>query len=553
MREVLIIGSGLAGLSAAIECAERGFGSVIISDQPSWCSQSVMAAGGINAALDNGDDGDSVEQHELDTWEAGCRLADRAAIHALAVSAPSVIGFLEDCGVIFSRDKNGRVSQRYFGGQKKKRTCYSNANIGKQLVCGLEQRVRLYEHNGLIRLLDHHIFFDFVRRADEICGVTVLDRFSGEHMLLEGPVIAASGGLNGLFGRTTGSVHSDGCVSAAAYLAGAKMANLEMIQYHPTTILTKSKNVLISEAARGEGGRLFAYRGGEKWYFCEEWFGERGNLMPRDVVSRAIDRVLGGHEADPSETVWLDLTGIDREKTRRSLAEVCSVCQEFIGLDPVKEPIPVVPGVHYFMGGIWVDIAHRASIRGLYAAGECCSQYHGANRLGGNSTLGAIYGGKCAAASCCEDVIGSVVAAESLDNERRSRILEDTKKRLNQRLTDSEGAPRRRAQLQSIMRKAMGITRDEETLLCGKRRLSELITLGEAARAGAVGTEDCAESLREVFSLHTDSLCRLGEAMLQSALNRKESRGAHYRSDYPDADDKYASPTFIACSPQSEY
>lgn len=555
MHEVIIIGSGLAGLSAAIQCAAQGRKAVIISDQPSWCAQSVLAAGGINAALNHGKDGDSISQHEEDTWEAGCHLADREAIHRLAMNASDVIGFLEDCGVIFSRNENGDIAQRYFGGQKKKRTCYSNANIGKQLVSGLEQRTRLYEDKSLIRLLNHHIFLDFIKENDSIGGVFLCDRYTGELLILEGPVIAASGGIGGLFGRTTGSLHSDGSVTAAAYQAGVQMANLEMIQYHPTTILTKSKHMLISEAARGEGGRLFAYQNGQKWYFCEEWYGERGNLMPRDVLSRAIDRVLHSGEADSAQNVWLDLTHLGQEKIEKDLAEIRTLCMDYLGLDPVTEPIPVVPGIHYFMGGIWVDINHRTSMKGLYAAGECCSQYHGANRLGGNSTLGAVYGGRCAADSCCKD-----------DTEGHHQIIHDTEKQeqikstMIQKLAGflpvEDQALMKREQLQTIMRTSMGILRDEEGLLAGRKQLSEFMKEQDMRttnqRLAIEMTEKDEHDLMSIYSYKTELLSRLGDAMLQSAIMRKESRGAHYRLDYPDLDQRYEAPTLIVNTEEGE-
>lgn len=549
MCEVLIIGSGLAGLSAAITCAEQGKKAVIISSQPSWCSQSVLAAGGINAALNNGNDEDSVTEHEKDTWEAGCCLADREAVHNLACNAPSTIRFLEECGVVFSREEDGRIAQRYFGGQKKKRTCYANAGIGKQLVSGLEQRIRYYENRGLIRLLDHHIFLDIIKEQNEIRGVLIFDRFQNKMQALEGPVIVASGGMSGLFGRTTGALHSDGSVTAAVYMAGVKMANLEMIQYHPTTIMTKSKSILISEAARGEGGRLFTYRKGEKWYFCEEWYGEHGNLMSRDVVSRAIDRVLKGGEADNSKTVWLDLTQLDSVKVENKLLEVCSVCEDYLNLNPVKEPIPVVPGIHYFMGGIWVDIHHRTSMKGLYAAGECCSQYHGANRLGGNSTLGAVYGGQCAAISCCQDYDVSN-AKEQYQADESNHQISDMTDRLKSYSLNSDKAYQKRNELQEIMRTSMGIIRNGESLMIGKDKLSNYIDENKANMEKKVAFGDKSISLIDIYSYQTNILSHLGKAMIQSALERKESRGAHYRLDYPDTEEQYTVPTYITYQPR---
>lgn len=544
MSNILVIGSGLAGLSAALRCAENGRKSVIISEQPSWSSQSVLAAGGINAALDNCGENDTQLQHENDTWESGCHLADREAVHNLSEHAPLVIKYLEDCGVIFSRNKDGSIAQRNFGGQKKKRTCYSNANIGRQLVSGLEQKVRYYESKGMIEILDHHIFLDIIKEEEMVCGIIVADRYSGRLMAIEGQVIVASGGMSGLFGNTTGSVHSDGSVTAALYMAGVKLSNLEMIQYHPTTARTVSKNMLISEAARGEGGRLFAYRGGKKWYFCEEWFGENGNLMPRDVVSRAIYKVLNGSEADKSDVVWLDLTHIDKAVIENKLSEVNELCLKYLGINPANEPIPVVPAIHYFMGGIWVDVNHRTSIKGLYAAGECCSQYHGANRLGGNSTLGAIYGGQCAAEACIKDNS----AARNVTKDSLDGLLKNMSAQLNQYTTQRDRAQNNRNKLQLIMRESMGIIRDNAGLTAGKDKLEQLNLTGNKSGNKRDMSENSLEkqqtnisiaNLLDIYSYNTFNMSRLGNAMLDSALERKESRGAHYRSDYPDTDKSY--------------
>ena len=530
MKEIIIIGSGLAGLSAAIKCAQKGQNVVIVSAQPSSCSQSVMAAGGINAVLPDNTENDTIKEHENDTIKSGCYLADAQAVHNLAENAPHIIEFLEQCGVVFSRDKKGAIAQRYFGGQQKKRTCYSNSNIGKQLMSGLEQRVRYYENKGLIRVLDHHLFLQLVIRDDNVLGAVIIDRNTLEFHVLKGPVIIASGGLGGLFKNVTGTLHSDGTVTAALYEAGVRMSNLEMIQYHPTTIQTRIKNMLISEAARGEGGRLFAYKGGQRWYFCEEWFGENGNLMPRDIVSRAIYKVIGGNEADPAHTVWLDITSVGKEKMNEKLKEVREMCIDYLGIDPVKEPIPVVPAVHYFMGGIYVDVDHRASLHGLYAAGECCAQYHGANRLGGNSTLGAIYGGQCAAESACSDKV--FISDESDDG----RIIEDCRKNiiLHSRMKIS------REEIQKIMQDSMGIIRNEQGIREG---LQKIENIKKSCKLSEV-TQDkiCSENI-EYYQNYL--LCGLSEAMLMSADQRKESRGAHYRSDYPQTNDKYTSPTII--------
>ena len=545
--EVIIIGSGLAGISAAIRCAQNHIKSVLVSAQPSHCAQSVLAAGGINAVLKGNSENDTISQHADDTWNAGCQLADQEAVARLAANAPGIIDFLQKSGVIFSRDVSGRVAQRYFGGQRKKRTCYSHSGIGKQMINGLEQKVRCYCNQGLIRVLDHHVFLSPIISSRQTQGAVIVDAYSGKLSYLIGPVIAASGGINQVMGNTTGSIHSDGSVTAALYAAGVTMANLEMIQYHPTTIRTVTKNVLISEAARGEGGRLFSYRNGQKWYFCEEWYGENGNLMPRDVVSRAIDRVLREKLSDDTDNVWLDITHLGEKVINDSLAEVRTLCLDYLKLDPVYEPIPVVPGVHYFMGGIWVDCEHRTSQQGLYAAGECCFQYHGANRLGGNSTLGAIYGGQCAADSVCSDIKNNIVTTDTLIISAAETAIQKQHDQLSSFRINMDDSLSLRLALQNIMQNCMGITRDEKSLKNGLVKLSQWQQKNAHLELSASETE-ATDDLTYFYKYQTYLLAKLGIGMVQSALLRKESRGAHFRTDYPDTDPEYGKPTIMQYS-----
>ena len=499
--QVNIVGAGLAGLSAAIKLAEKNISSNLISLLPSERSQSVLAEGGINGALNTMGEDDEPAFHMADTLKAGVYIADEEAVKGLTFNAPLILKDLKRLGVPFNL-KNEQIQLRNFGGQKKKRTAYARSSTGKVLMTALIDEARRHEASGLITRYPHHELMGFIISEGKCSGVTIRDTYTGMQQLLSGPVILATGGMNGIFpGMTTGTVTNSGDAAAMAFAAGVCFSNLEMIQYHPTTIGIAGKRCLVSEAARGEGGRLFIMRGGSKWFFMEEKYPELGNLMPRDVVAREMYFV--SHSSECQDQVYLEMMHLPKETWQKKLPDLRAEVQHYLGIDPAKEPIPVEPGIHYFMGGIDVDINHRTNIENLYAAGECCSQYHGANRLGGNSTLGAIYGGRVAA----KDLAERIEAGEI--NEIKAPEAELP-------VCDEPARPEFIEALSKTLLGALGIVR------CGEK-------LEEAVQAVRMtGREGLGE--REINRLN------LAEAMLLSASFRKESRGAHYRSDYPDRD-----------------
>ncbi len=491
-----IIGAGLAGLSAALTLAEQNIPCNLVSYAPSERSQSVMAEGGINAALDTSGEHDTIEEHYADTIKGGVYLADENAVWGLCSHAPEIVKKLDRLGVPFSHNDKGIV-QRYFGGQKKKRTAYVKASTGKMLVTALIDEVRKYEVKGLITRYPRHRFAQLMLDNGACQGVQIADRFTEEPIALSGAVIIACGGMAGLFdGMTTGSTHNTSDVAATLFAQGVELSNLEFVQYHPTTIGISGKRLLISEAARGEGGRLFVRRNSEPWYFMEEKYPELKNLMPRDVVSAEMVAVTSRDDCE--DQVYLDMTGIDKKVWKTRLSDLRDQCVHYIAVDPMKEPIPVSPGIHYFMGGIRVDENHRTNIKNLYAAGECACQYHGANRLGGNSLLGAIYGGRVAA----ESVMKNHIEETDID-------VQDT--------TYSEVSPLLAERISTILYRALPIMRNESDMKAAQQELNAMLTpnLNEA------------EKRRLSLAL----------AMVQSAIERKESRGAHKRVDYPERDD----------------
>ncbi len=527
MRRVVIIGAGIAAMSAALTLAEQGWKSVLVSPMISERAQSVMAEGGINAALDTMGEGDSVRAHFCDTMAAGCGLADPNAVADLTAHGPETVRALASLGVPFHTTASGDITLRPFGGQKKRRTAFVRSSTGRQIVTALARACRREEKAGRIVRLSHHWLQQILTAEGRCTGCIVRDGRMGRFDVLAGPVLLASGGLNGLFGKTTGSVQNTGAATALAYAVGAACGNLEMIQYHPTTVPISGKRVLISEAARGEGGRLFLRRGGEKWYFMEEKYPELKNLMPRDVVSWEIEQVC---RETGEDRAWLDLTGVDPAVFDERLEDLRAFCLEFLHLDPQKEPVPVYPGIHYFMGGVYVDRAHRSTLPGLYAAGECACQYHGANRLGGNSLLGAVYGGRRAAETLLRD---DGPPAPPPDAQARwtaaLREIENRPGRVSCRAAEGR--------MNEAMNDCLGIRRCEEELAAGAKTLADLSTSLAAGYDPSAGAP-------EQYLLERRLI--LARAMVDSARARRESRGAQYRTDYPKRDDGAFQKTTLA-------
>ena len=509
MNKINIAGAGLAGLSAAISIAEAGFSCNLISLQPSERAQSVLAEGGINAALNTMGEGDTPEEHFQDTMKGGAFLADPNAVEGLAYTAPEIIEKLLTIGTPFQMDGKG-VVLRNFGGQKKKRTVYAKSSTGKVIMTALIDEGRKYESSGRITRYPHHQVLEILSE-DRICrGLKILDTYTDEVQYLSGPVIIACGGLNGFFPEfTTGTVANTGDLAAELFSEGVEFANLEFIQYHPTTVAIPGKRMLISEAARGEGGRLFIERSGKKWYFMEELYPELGNLMPRDVISREMTRVLARDDCEGP--VCLDMTGISKKTWEKKLSDLREEIREYLSIDPAKEPVSVYPGIHFFMGGIRVDEGHKTSMENLFAAGECVCQYHGANRLGGNSMLGAIYGGRIAAQSAMK------LEHENYEEKTSYHISAEEKQ-------DFYVSPKSAAELKGILADSLGIIRNGDDLNKGIERIDNLLKDNNLT----------AMEKKRIL---------LGKAMILSALAREESRGAHFREDYPEADEAYRKTT----------
>jgi len=397
---IIVVGGGLAGLSAVIKIAEMGGTVDLFSIVPVKRSHSVCAQGGINAAKNLKGEGDSTWQHFDDTIYGGDFLANQPPVKQMCDAAPGIIDLLDRMGVPFNRTPEGLLDFRRFGGTLYNRTAFSGATTGQQLLYALDEQVRRYESEGKVKKYEHWEFLSAVLDGNRVGrGICAMDlRSMAVRTFPADAIIVATGGIGAIFGKSTNSVVCTGSAQSALYQQGCYYANGEFIQVHPTSIPGEDKLRLMSESARGEGGRVWVPKkpgdkrdpksipASERWYFLEEWYPKYGNLVPRDVATRAIFKVVYEHHLgiDGKPMVYLDLTHIDRKILDRKLEGILEIYEKFVGDDPRDTPMKIFPGMHYTMGGLWVDFKQVTNITGIYAAGECDYQYHGANRLGAN-------------------------------------------------------------------------------------------------------------------------------------------------------------------------
>ena len=526
MKKVLIIGSGIAGMTCAIECAKKGMKASLVSPYPSERAQSVLAAGGINAVLSDKADGDSIDCHVDDTLKGGCYIAGRNSVRRLCEDAPDIIRWLEHIGTVFSTDTDGTIRQRAFGGQSYNRTCYCGASTGKHIVTALIMEARRLEGLGMIERYTGFDFYSALITNGECCGAILYNRLTEElEACCADCLVIATGGMNALFRMSTGSSLCDGYAAGKLFEQGVELKNLEFIQYHPTTIVTGQKRMLVSEAARGEGGRLYYEENGKRVYFMENLFGERGNLMPRDVVSRCME--------ETGKDISLDVSFLGKDRIMQRIPEVYELCRKYRGIDISTQSIPVVPSVHFFMGGIAVNNEHETNIRNLYAIGECASIYHGANRLGGNSLLAAIHGAR--------------VAAESIEKRSSGALQYNPVQELYEARERIAGIKRSKSSfpvmyirdiLAQNMQDDLGIERNQARLQKGIDDISYYLSIADKLNY------DKSERIYYIYSL--ESILKAAKATLICALSRKESRGAHIRSDYPKTEAEWAASTIIS-------
>jgi succinate dehydrogenase / fumarate reductase flavoprotein subunit len=499
--DAIIVGSGGAALSAAIELKLQNKNIVVVTKSSVTSSQTVQAQGGINGVMNNTD---SIDSHISDTKKSAHGLCDDKMVEYMCNEAPNIIKWLDSIGVPFNRDEKGKIDQRKLGGASFNRANYSSDYTGLKILHTLYDKARSLG----VTFIEDAMLLNLINENDSICGITYLSLKDTEvYQLLGSNTILATGGYGGVYHNyTTNSIDTTADGIIAAYNAGANLENLEMVQFHPTAL--KDKFILISESARGEGGYLVT---SDEKRFVDE-------LLPRDVVAREITKKL------KEEDVFLDLRHLGKEKILHLMPQEYKLAHDYLGLKMDQELIPIIPACHYSMGGIKVDATLRTTLNNLYAIGEVSSSgVHGANRLGGNSLLEIVTFGKKVAYDLEYDFI---------PEDKEYKIMSESKNKIAQ-LLNNDGASlfTIKNQLGQLMYENVGLFREESLLNNAQKKIESFME-----QYSQLGIKDKSKvfnmELKQLLELENLLLC--AQLIIESASLRKESRGAHYRLDYQD-------------------
>ena len=595
-HRVIVVGGGLAGLSASVRVAEAGLPVDLFSLVPVKRSHSVCAQGGINACNEvSRQQGYSEYEHFDETIYGGDFLADQHPVLEMANWAPRVIDLLDRMGVPFNRTSEGNRDLRLFGGSLFKRTHFAGATTGQQLLYAFDEQTRRYESEGMVTKYEFWEFLGPIIEENRCVGIVAQDvRTMQIRAFRADAVIMATGGCGLVFGKSTNSVICTGAAAARCYRAGAWYGNAEMIQVHPTAIPGADKLRLMSESARGEGGRIWVPRKkndqrdprqiseAERWYFLEEKYPAYGNIVPRDIATREIFDLCVNHGmgVKGENQVYLDLTHKPREYLDRKLGGILEIYEKFVGEDPREVPMRIFPGVHYSMGGLWTKYAkgsynpetprtkHKSgslppldakigqglapgnpinmmtNIEGLYAFGEVNFAYHGANRLGANALLSCIFDGLFCGVSVVNYVrdgaYSSKPVAEAAPAPFDSAVSRenDRVKKLLSTVAQSEDP----ATNPYLIGRELG---DEMTTACTVVRtgtrleacMNKIASLKERYSRAVLPDSAAWSNQALAHARSVGDMLVLAEAMAKGAYGRKESRGAHYRPDFPDRND----------------
>lgn len=570
-----------------MKLAEAGHKVKLFSLVPVKRSHSVCAQGGINGAVNLRGEGDSPYLHFEDTITGGDFLNHQPPVMRMAERAPAVIYLLDRMGVPFNRTAEGLLSFRRFGGTLKHRTAYAGATTGQQLLYALDEQVRRWESLGRVEKYEGWEFLGIIKDSEGRCrGLTCQDLKSMKiEAFATDSVIMATGGNGLIFGKSTNSIINTGAAVSICYQAGVHYGNPEMVQIHPTAIPGEDKCRLISESVRGEGGRIWVPRDpmdarppvdipeNDRWYVCEEMDPKYGNLLSRDIVSFIIYCVCRMNRGIKGrQQVYLDITQLHNERggpyTRDQINDklegVLEIYEKFMREDPIATPMRIYPAVHYTMGGLWVDYEtngdntwdpdsprnQMTNIPGLYAAGECEFQYHGANRLGANALLACLVGGEIAAEGVMSYLTKGDVAADSLSSAAVEEAQREKQSEYDQ-LRQSNGKEnpyQLHAELAEVMWNNCGIWRVQNDLLAAREKLDEL-----TLRARQCDLVDNSGWTNQAvpFARAVIHMIEASKAIVGGAIDRQESRGAHFKMDTPERDDtNWLKSTLATWTPQ---
>ncbi len=546
---IIVVGGGLAGLASVIKIAEAGGKVDLFSIVPVKRSHSVCAQGGINAAKDLKGEGDTVLKHFDDTVYGGDFLANQTPVKNMTAQGPAIIDLLDRMGVPFNRTPEGLLDFRRFGGTLYQRTAFAGATTGQQLLYALDEQVRRHESEGKVTKYEGWEFLSAVLDDSGVArGISAMNLRTMEVLTFPADaVIICTGGNGAIFGKSTNSVVCTGSAQSALYQQGAFYANGEFIQVHPTAIPGEDKLRLMSESARGEGGRVWVPRDrnekrtarsipeADRYYFLEERYPKYGNLVPRDIATREIFKIVyeDNMGIDGQPMVYLDLTHLSKERLHK-LEGILEIYEKFVGDDPREVPMKIFPGVHYTMGGLWVDLDQATNIPGIFAAGEADYSIHGANRLGANSLLSCIYGGFVAGPNAM--AYAKSLKPASGDGGHAAELARQHA--LNSQLLSSTGKEnpfKLWRELGETMTKHATIVRYNSGLDEADAKIVELL-----ARYKNINLSDKSQwaNTSFAFTRQLQNMLELARVIVQGARQRDESRGAHYKPDFPTRNDE---------------
>ena len=568
-KEVIVVGGGLAGLAAAMKLAEQGIKVKLISVTHVKRSHSVCAQGGINAAMNLKGEDDSPIIHAYDTIKGGDFLAHQPPILEMCLCAPKIIMMMDRFGCTFNRTPEGNLDFRRFGGTLYNRTAFCGASTGQQLLYSLDEQVRRYEVKGLVEKFEHHEFMRLVLdEKGETCGIVVQNLLNlNLEVMKADAVVLGTGGPGMIYKKSTNSTFCTGAANGRLYMQGVKYANGEFIQIHPTSIPGIDKLRLMSESIRGEGGRVWVYgdaaksidtpdgkmipcgQTGKPWYFLEELYPALGNLVPRDIAAREILRVAElGLGIDGKPQVYLDVTEMSPERQQK-LDSVLDIYYKFTGDNPREKPMKISPGMHYSMGGVWVDwpaaddpdrhdrFRQMTNIPGCFNVGESEYQYHGANRLGANSLLSCIFGGLVAGVEIPKYLDSKEKGFQDVSSSYFSDALaqeENFKKDLLSR-NGCENIHGLHDEMAELMVNNVTVKRNNKDLRMTLDKLKEI-----RERYQNITLSDKGNIMNQTYVLANQfkPMLELALVMTKGALLRDEFRGSHYKPEFKERDDQ---------------